>query len=194
MAFAREIFTQIKRNVSFQQSEKEKNSHYTVLGNTIVRVSNQCTYLNIWDNFLKKNPKMKGMKIISIVFEDWDTTFSDECLYLQRDRRKPIIVEEIVYPIRGNGNMIQRQEIKTIIKDLQTVEHTGQYTDNIGKGQRFVRMSINVSNIKLKTAKIPEKPTIKVVKKIYFLCVRAICNCSKSLSQVGATLLSISKL
>ena len=146
MAFAREIFTQIKRNIRFQQSEKEKDSHYTVLGNTLVRISNHCTYLSIWDNFLEKNPKMKGKKIISIVFEDNGRTFSDECLYLRRYRRKPIKVEEIVYPINGDGKMIQGQEIKSIIKDLQNIASSGQYADSIGKGQRHVRISINPSD------------------------------------------------
>ena len=146
MAFAREIFTQIKRNIRFQQSEKEKDSHYTILGKTLVRISNHCTYLSIWDNFLEKNPKMKGKKIISIVFEDNGSTFSDECLYLRRYRSKPIKVEEIVYPINGDGKMIQGQEIKSIIKDLQNITSSGQYADSIGKGQRYVRISINPSD------------------------------------------------
>ena len=146
MAFAREIFTQIKRNIRFQQSEKEKDSHYTILGKTLVRISNHCTYLSIWDNFLEKNPKMKGKKIISIVFEDNGSTFSDECLYLRRYRSKPIKVKEIVYPINGDGKMIQGQEIKSIIKDLQNITSSGQYADSIGKGQRYVRISINPSD------------------------------------------------
>ena len=146
MELTREIFIQVKRNIRFQQSEKEKDSHYTVLGNTLVRISNHCTHLSIWDNFLEKNPKMKGKKIISIVFEDNGSTFSDECLYLRRYRRKPIKVEEIVYPINGDGKMIQEQEIKSIIKDLQNITSSGQYGDSIGKGQRYVRMSINPSD------------------------------------------------
>jgi hypothetical protein len=146
MAFAREIFIQVKRIIRFQQSEKEKDSHYTVLGNTLVRISNHCTHLSIWDNFLEKNSKMKGKKIISIVFEDNGRTFSDECLYLRRYRRKPIKVEEIVYPINGDGKMIQGQEIKSIINDLQNIASSGQYADSIGKGQRYVRISINPSD------------------------------------------------
>ena len=40
MAFAREIFQQIKNHIRFQQAEKEKGSHYTILGSTLVRINN----------------------------------------------------------------------------------------------------------------------------------------------------------
>ena len=66
MAFAREIFIQIKNVIRFQQSEKESDSHYTVLGNTLVRVSNHCTYMYVWENFFKIHPKQRGMKILSL--------------------------------------------------------------------------------------------------------------------------------
>ena len=68
MAFAREIFQQIKNHIRFQQAEKD--SHYTILGSTIVRISNHCTHMKVWENYFEKHPKYEGMKIVSIVFED----------------------------------------------------------------------------------------------------------------------------
>ena len=57
MAYAREIFIAIKQKIRFQQADKEADSHYTVLGNTLVRISNHCTWMKIWDNYLQKNPQ-----------------------------------------------------------------------------------------------------------------------------------------
>ena len=54
MAYAREIFIAIKQKIRFQQADKEADSHYTVLGNTLVRISNHCTWMKIWDNYLQK--------------------------------------------------------------------------------------------------------------------------------------------
>lgn len=59
MAFAREIFQQIKNYFRFQRAEKEMDSHYTILGNTLVRVSNHCTYMYVWDNYFEKIPKIE---------------------------------------------------------------------------------------------------------------------------------------
>lgn len=52
MAFAREIILQILRNIRFRVPQKgERDSYYTILGNTLVRVSNHCTYMYVWDNY-----------------------------------------------------------------------------------------------------------------------------------------------
>lgn len=59
MAFAREIFQQIKNYFRFQRAEKEIDSHYTILGNTLVQVSNHCTYMYVWDNYFEKKPKIE---------------------------------------------------------------------------------------------------------------------------------------
>lgn len=85
MAFAREIFQQIKNHIRFQRAEKEMDSHYTILGNTLVRVSNHCTYMYVWDNYFEKNPKHKGMNIVSLVFEDSGNTATTDCLYGQEN-------------------------------------------------------------------------------------------------------------
>lgn len=54
---------------------EEKNSYYTEIGNTLVRISKHCTRLRVWDEILEKNPKWKVKPIISIVFEDDEDTF-----------------------------------------------------------------------------------------------------------------------
>lgn len=54
---AREAFITIKQKIRFQQTDKEADSHYTILGNTLVRISNHCTWMKIWDNYLQKNPQ-----------------------------------------------------------------------------------------------------------------------------------------
>ena len=99
MAFAREIIQRILQNVRFRVPKTgEKDSYYTILGNSLVRISNHCTYMYVWDNYLEKNPKCNNMNIVSIVFEDNDDTFHQNCLVLNRDRKKPIVIEEFVYP------------------------------------------------------------------------------------------------
>lgn len=70
MAEAREIYNAIKEKIRFQQSEKGKDSHYTILGNTLVRVSNHCTTMKTWENYFEKHPKQIKMNILSLVFED----------------------------------------------------------------------------------------------------------------------------
>lgn len=89
-------------NSEYPQSE-EKNSYYTVIGSTLVRISNHSTRLYVWDDMLEKNSKWKGLPIVSIVFEDIKDTFDeDECLTLKRFRRKPIKIKEYVYNLQGN--------------------------------------------------------------------------------------------
>lgn len=59
MAYAREIFQKIKQKIRFQRSDKELDSHYTILGNTLVRVSNHCTWMCVWDEYLEKIQNIK---------------------------------------------------------------------------------------------------------------------------------------
>lgn len=133
MAFAREIFQLIKNYIRFQQAEKEKDSHYTILGSTLVRISNHCTHMKVWENYFEKNPKHKNMKIVSIVFEDDGPTFTNECLQLVNRRDKPIVVGEYVY----HSSSLSKFEIKSIIKNLQEMDYTNLgndipvYTKNI---------------------------------------------------------------
>ena len=143
MAFAREIFQHIKQFIPFQRADNEKDSHYTVIGNALVRISNHCSYMYVWDNFLEKNPKSKGMKIVSIVFEEKEDTFHPNCLVLNRDRKKPIVVEEFVYPLHGNANFLTKDEVKNIIKSLKAIGTTNKFKEVTSKGIVNKRISIN---------------------------------------------------
>ena len=95
MAFSREIIKKVLEYVRFRVPQtEEKNSYCTEIGNTLVSVSNHCTWLYRWEEILEKNPKWKGKPIVSIVFEDSGNTFSNKCLVLQKFRVKPIKVME----------------------------------------------------------------------------------------------------
>lgn len=143
MAFAREIFIQIKNVIRFQQSEKEADSHYTVLGNTLVRVSNHCTYMYVWENYFNIHPKQRGMKILSLVFEDNKDTFHPNCLVTQHNNPKPIVVEEYVYPLHGNAQYLSKVDVNAIIKSLQNLGGTNRFHEPTGKAERYVRKSMN---------------------------------------------------
>jgi len=136
MATSREIFQQIKQEIRFQRDENESNtekeSHYTEIGNTLLRISNHCTWLYVWDNFLECNPKKKGHPIVSIVFEDKGNTFSHDNLVLKRYRRRPIKVMEYVYPIHGQDRWIQKEDIDKIIKSIKQISGY-EYKDTTGK-------------------------------------------------------------
>ena len=144
MPFAREIIKQILSKVPFQADNKEKNSYYTVIGGTLVRVSNHCTWLYVWDNFLEQNPKCKGMPIVSIVFEDNGTTFAEDCLVLKRNRRKPIKVMEYVYSLNGDANYLSKQDEKGIIDNIRRIN--GSYVDSTNKSVPYQRISKNPDN------------------------------------------------
>ena len=105
MAYSREIIKKFLQNVRFRiPTTEEKDSYYSETGNTLIRVSNHCTRLRVWDYMLEKNPKWKGKPIISIVFEDGENTFDDnDCLELNRYRMKPIKVKEYVYNLLPTG-------------------------------------------------------------------------------------------
>lgn len=139
MAFAREIFQQIKNHIRFQQAEKEKDSHYTILGSTLVRISNHCTHMKVWENYFEKNPKYEGMKIVSIVFEDEGSTFTKQCLQLVNRRDNPIVVGEYVY----HSASLSKLEIKSIIKSLQEMDYSNTYKDATKKCLFYPRLSVN---------------------------------------------------
>lgn len=147
MAYARETILKILKEIRFRVPQNgERNSYYTIINDTLVRVSNHCTYMYVWDNFLEQNPNLKGKKIISIVFEDRGDTFSDECLVLKRYRRNTIVVHEYVFPIHGNGQYINVKDVKNIIADIKRINETELYIDSTGKSTYFKRMSINSSS------------------------------------------------
>ena len=139
MAHSREIFIKIKQVIRFQQSNKEADSHYTVIGNTLVRISNHCTWMKTWDNFFKENPKMKGKPIVSIVFEDSGSTFDSECLFSLEYRRRPIKVKEYVY----NSTELSKQDITLIIKGLQQITRSNNYVDFTHKCKPYNRISVS---------------------------------------------------
>jgi hypothetical protein len=154
MPFAREIILFILDFIRFRVPRtSEKDSYYTVLGNTLVRVSNHCTWLHIWDDMLEKNPKWKGMRIISIVFEDQNDTFNNNCLVLKSERRKPIRVEEYVYQLNGNAHYLSKDEIKAIINSIKLIERSNSFSDPTGKAIYGPRVSVNPSSTNTTTDK-----------------------------------------
>ena len=145
MAYSREIIKKILQNVRFRiPTTEEKDSYYSEIGNTLIRVSNHCTRLRVWDYMLEKNPKWKGKPIISIVFEDGENTFDEnDCLVLSRYRMKPIKVKEYVYNLQNNPQFITNADEKLIIKAIKGISN-GQYTDLTNKcGKPVLRISQN---------------------------------------------------
>lgn len=155
MAFAREIFVKIKQVIRFQQSNKEADSHYTLIGNTLVRISNHCTHMKVWDNFFKEKPKMKGKPIVSLVFEDNGSTFTEDCLFSIGDRRKPIKVKEYVF----ESNQLSKQDINLIIKSIQNLAKTNSFIDISKKGIPYNRISVcpDYNNIEISADGTPIK-------------------------------------
>ena len=148
MAFSREIIKKVLQYVRFRVPQtEEKNSYYTEIGNTLVRVSNHCTWLYRWDEILEKNPKWKGKPIVSIIFEDSGNTFSDECLVLRKFRMKPIKVMEYVYPLQGNPQFITPQDERLIINGIKQIQG-GKYTDLTNKcSEPILRISQNPPDV-----------------------------------------------
>lgn len=151
MAFSREIIKKVLQYVRFRVPQtEEKNSYYTEIGNTLVRISNHCTRLRVWDEILEKNPKWKGKPIISIVFEDDEDTFDEvDCLVLKRFRMKPIKVTEYVYRLQGDQQFITPQDERLIISGIKQVQG-GKYTDLTNKcSEPILRVSQNPPNTPL---------------------------------------------
>lgn len=148
MAFSKEIIKKVLQYLRFRVPQtEEKNSYYTEIGNTLVRVSNHCTWLYKWDEILEKNPKWKGKPIVSIVFEDSGNTFSNKCLVLRRFRMKPIKVMEYVYPLQGNPQFITPQDERLIINGIKQIQG-GKYTDLTNKClEPILRISQNPPDV-----------------------------------------------
>lgn len=149
MAYSREIIKKVLQYVRFRVPQtEEKNSYYTEIGNTLVRISNHCTRLRVWDEILEKNPKWKGKPIISIVFEDDEDTFDEvDCLVLKRFRMKPIKVTEYVYRLQGDPQFITPQDERLIISGIEQVQG-GKYTDLTNKcSEPILRVSQNPPSV-----------------------------------------------
>ncbi len=145
MAFSREIIKKILQSVQFRvPTTEEKSSYYTQIGETLVRISNHCTRLYVWDDILEKNPNWKGLPIVSIVFEDTEDTFNEtECLVLKRFRMKPIKVKEYVYCLQGNPHFLTTQDERLIIQSIKEISGR-QYSDATNKCRpQQIRTSIN---------------------------------------------------
>ena len=147
MAYARKIFIAIKQKIRFQQADKEADSHYTVLGNTLVRISNHCTWMKIWDNYLQKNPQDAIRNILSLVFEDGEDTYTEECLFTVTERKKPIRVTEYVF----KSASLSKQDVKMIIGSLQQMMTTNKFNEPTGKGDWFDRVSVNPDYMNIET-------------------------------------------
>ena len=148
MAFSREIIKKVLEYVRFRVPQtEEKNSYCTEIGNTLVSVSNHCTWLYRWEEILEKNPKWKGKPIVSIVFEDSGNTFTNKCLVLQKFRMKPIKVMEYVYPLQGNLKFITPQDERLIINGIKQIQG-GKYTDLTNKcSEPILRISQNPPDV-----------------------------------------------
>lgn len=139
MAYSREIIKKVLQYVRFRVPQtEEKNSYYTEIGNTLVRISNHCTRLRVYDEILEKNPKWKGKPIISIVFEDNGSTFSEECLFSLGYRRRPIRIREYVY----GSSSLSKQDITLIIKSLKNLANSNNFIDLSKKGFPNNRISV----------------------------------------------------
>lgn len=153
MAYAREIILMILQWIRFRiPKTEEKDSYYTEIGDTLLRVSNHCTRLKVWDDMLEKNPKWKGKPIISIVFEDGDSTYDPiDCLVLKRFRKRPINILEIVYNLNGNPHFITANDIQKIISSIKNIKY-GKYIDKTGKCQSpVIRTSQNPNRYSVDT-------------------------------------------
>lgn len=169
MAYSREIIKKVLQYVRFRVPQtEEKNSYYTEIGNTLVRISNHCTRLRVWDEILEKNPKWKGKPIISIVFEDDEDTFDEvDCLVLKRFRMKPIKVTEYVYRLQGAPQFITPQDERLIISGIKQVQG-GKYTDLTNKcSEPILKVSQNPpsvppNNQELNTEQYMDKKLIRL--------------------------------
>ena len=141
MAYSREIIKKILQYVRFRVPQtEEKNTYYTEIGNTIVRISDHCARLRAFDEILEKNPKWKGKPIISIVFENDKATFDEvDCLVLKRLRMKPIKVTEYVYLLQGDPQFITPQDERLIISGIKQIQG-GKYTDLTNKSSKPILM------------------------------------------------------
>ena len=145
MAFSREIIKKVLEYMRFRVPQtEEKNTYYTEIGSTLVRISNHCARLRVWDEILEKNPKWKGKPIISIVFEDDEATFDEvDGLILKKFRMKPIKVMEYIYPLQGNIEFITPKDGRLIINGIKQIQG-GKYIDLTNKcSEPILRISQN---------------------------------------------------
>lgn len=130
---AREVFIAIKNKIRFNEKGRDADSHYGVLGNTLVRISNNCSWMKVWDNYLQKNPRDERRNILSLVFEDSGDTFTEECLFTVTERKEPIKVKEYVF----KSDLLSKEDIKMIISSLQKMDITNEFNEPTGKAKEY---------------------------------------------------------
>lgn len=103
--------------------------------------------MKIWDNYFQKNPQDAKRNILSLVFEDGEDTYTEECLFTVTERKKPIRVTEYVF----NSASLSKQDIKMIISSLQQMKMTNKFNEPTGKGERFDRISVSPDYMNIET-------------------------------------------
>ena len=103
--------------------------------------------MKIWDNYLQKNPQDAIRNILSLVFEDGEDTYTEECLFTVTERKKPIRVTEYVF----KSASLSKQDVKMIIGSLQQMMTTNKFNEPTGKGDWFDRVSVNPDYMNIET-------------------------------------------
>ena len=132
------ILLKITQNICFNVPNDENYTYYAFIGKTLIRVSNHCSLLHKWDNFLERHPDFERTPMVSIVFEDNDNTFNEnECLILKRYKETPLKVQEYVYSVDN----LTEEDVDNIILSLKTIN--GTYIDTTDKSVIYERVSKN---------------------------------------------------
>ena len=132
------ILLKIVQNICFNVPNDENYTYYTFIEKTLIRVSNHCSLLHKWDNFLERHPGFERTPMISIVFEDNDHTFNKtECLTLKRYKETPLKVQEYVYSVDN----LTEEDVDNIIQSIKVIN--GTYIDTTDKSVMYERVSKN---------------------------------------------------
>lgn len=134
---ANEVLRKLTHGIRLQEFREE--DYLTVLGNTLVIMSNQCIGLDVWDDYLEQHPKYKSMNLVNFVFEDSNDTYSPECLTIKHQREEPLTVDEYVY----KSSSITETVLEQIVESLRLMDLNNRYDDSTGLMRKYVRHSIN---------------------------------------------------
>lgn len=130
---------------------KEKDSYYTTIGGTMVRMSNHCTHMDTWEQYLNEYPQFSRYKILSLVFEDKENTYTEDCLFLTGKRDKMIEVDEYVFKLHGDGQYFSKPDILSLVKSLEQLYITNKFIENTNKGEYHHRVSVIPDYMNLET-------------------------------------------
>lgn len=117
--------------------EFREKDYITILGNTLVIMSNQCIGLDVWEDCLEQHPKCKSKNLANFVFEDNDGTYSPEYLTIKRQREAPLTVDYYVY----ESASITEPVLKQIIEGLRLMDLNNSYDDSTGLVRKYLRHS-----------------------------------------------------